>query len=156
VRRCEALRSNPKQSPLALLLSIFLLSLQLRYYPKYDIIKEYNEKGKCREIYLESEISIIMKSNRSSTNASLKKINALRILFWDYNWNSVKKAMKSPFVMARVLELANPQQFMIFARCVGHRAIHQFLIEKGQRLLSSHSFNFWMLYYQNNEITCSA
>ena len=75
----------------------------------------------------------------------------LHSLFWEYKWESVKKNLTSPFVIARVLELGNPEQFRIFSELVGEETIKNFLREKGKKLLSPQSFNFWRIYYSIDE-----
>lgn len=79
-------------------------------------------------------------------------LEILRPLFWEYDWNSVREKLNSPFVIARILELGNPEQFHVLAELVGDEVIKTFLREKGERLLSPQSFNFWRLYYQRNEV----
>jgi len=80
-------------------------------------------------------------------------LEILKPLFWEYDWTSLKENLTSPFVIARVLELGNPEQFHLFAELVGNELIKAFLDESGERLLSPQSFNFWQLYYQKNETT---
>lgn len=72
-------------------------------------------------------------------------------LFWEYDIDSLAKNLTSPFVIARVLELGNPQQFFIFTRMVGNKVIKTFINEKGEKLLSPQSYNFWRLYYRRQE-----
>ncbi|HBT04354.1 MULTISPECIES: hypothetical protein [Thermodesulfobacterium] len=76
-----------------------------------------------------------------------KNFNKLKPLFWEHEWNSVKKNLNSPFVIARVLEIGNPEQFKIFVSVVGDDKIIKFLQESGERLLSRKSLNFWRIYY---------
>lgn len=83
-------------------------------------------------------------------------LDILKPLFWEYQWTSVKQNLTSPFVIARVLELANPEQFRLFASMVGNETIKAFLNEKGAKLLSPQSYNFWRLYYQQNETSNSS
>lgn len=64
----------------------------------------------------------------------------LHSLFWEYKWESVKKNLTSPFVIARVLELGNPEQFRIFSELVGEETIKNFLREKGEILKFSDNF----------------
>jgi hypothetical protein len=80
-------------------------------------------------------------------------LDILKPLFWEYDWGSVKENLTSPFVIARILELGNPEQFRLFAELVGNEIIKKFLYKKGKKLLSPQSFNFWRLYYQKNETT---
>jgi hypothetical protein len=86
------------------------------------------------------------------TSNKRHNLGILKPLFWEYDWDSVQKNLTSPFVIARVLELGNPQQFHLFAELVGHGVIKSLLHEKGKELLSPQSFNFWRLYYQRNEV----
>lgn len=76
-----------------------------------------------------------------------KNLNKIKPLFWDYEWDSVKKNLNSPFVIARVLEMGNPEQFKILVSVVGDDKIIKFLQESGERLLSRKSLNFWRIYY---------
>lgn len=76
-----------------------------------------------------------------------KEIKKLKILFWDYKWESVEKNLDSPLVISRILELGNPEQFEILSGFLGHEKIYRFLKEKGKKLLSKKSFNFWKIYY---------
>jgi hypothetical protein len=80
-------------------------------------------------------------------------IDILKPLFWDYDWASVKQNLLSPFVIARVLELGDPEQFRVLAKVIGDHAIKAFLIRKGKRLLSRRSYNFWQLFYRRHEST---
>jgi len=80
-------------------------------------------------------------------------IDILKPLFWDYDWASVKQNLLSPFVIARVLELGGPEQFRVLAKVIGNDAIRAFLVQKGIRLLSRRSYNFWQLFYQRHEST---
>ena len=91
-----------------------------------------------------------MKPRRKRT-----ELDILKPLFWEYHWTSVKQNLTSPAVIARVLELGNPEQFRLFASIVGNETIKAFLNEKGANLLSPQSYNFWRLYYQQNESTDS-
>jgi len=76
------------------------------------------------------------------------KFNKLKNLFWDYEIESVKKHLDSVFVIARVLELGNPEQFEIFRSTISDEKIKDFLkSEKAERLLSKKSLNFWQIYY---------
>ncbi len=75
-------------------------------------------------------------------------INVLKPLFWEYKWASVSAHLSSSFVIARVLELGNPAQFAVFAKHVGDEKIRAMVKEKGAKLLSPRSFNFWSLYYE--------
>lgn len=76
-------------------------------------------------------------------------INELKELFWEYKWESVKKNLKSPFVISRVLELGDTKQFFILLSYTGSKVIKQFVLKKGKRLLHPLSYNFWKLYFQN-------
>jgi len=89
-------------------------------------------------------------------NSKENKLEILKPLFWEYDWNSVKENLNSSFVIAKVLELGDPEQFHFFAEIVGNEVIKAFLYEKGEKLLSPQSFNFWQLYYQRNDIIKSA
>lgn len=84
------------------------------------------------------------------------ELGILKPLFWEYHWASVKQKLTSPAVIARVLELGNPEQFRLFASVVGNETIRAFLYEKGAKLLSPQSYNFWRLYYQQNETSNSS
>jgi hypothetical protein len=79
---------------------------------------------------------------------SKDELDKLKPLFWEYKWESVKENLASPVVIARVLEMANPEQFKIFSSAVGDTEIIKFLKTKGERMLSKRSFNFWKLYYE--------
>lgn len=81
--------------------------------------------------------------------SSLRK---LKDLFWDYNWNSVSENLNSPFVIARVLEIGNPEQVKILISEIGDDTIKNFLKDDGKRLLSSISYNFWKSYYDEKSI----
>lgn len=84
-----------------------------------------------------------------SDNLSKKpKLNKLKPLFWEYYWESVKEKLNSPFVIARVLEFATPEQFQIFTENIDEREILKFLNKRGKKLLSKRSLNFWKLYYE--------
>lgn len=76
-----------------------------------------------------------------------KKLNILKDLFWDYNWDSVLKNLDSPFVIARVLEIGNKEQVKEFISFIGSEKIVEFLKKYGKKLLSKQSLNFWKLYY---------
>lgn len=78
----------------------------------------------------------------------IKNLIKLKPLFWDYEWNSVRKNLGSPFAIARVLEMGNPEQFKILVSVVGDDRIVKFLKESGERLLSRKSLNFWRIYYE--------
>ena len=78
---------------------------------------------------------------------ALKHIGILKSLFWDYRWDSVKEHLTSPFVIARVLEMGNPEQVQVFLQMVGKQTIRDFLSTHGKKLLSNKSYNFWTLYY---------
>ncbi|MGC9093869.1 MAG: DUF6922 domain-containing protein [Bacteroidota bacterium] len=75
-------------------------------------------------------------------------LEILKPLFWEYDWGSVEENLASSFVIARVLELGDPKQFRLFAELVGEDSIKIFLREKGEKLLSPQSLNFWKLYYR--------
>ncbi|MCS7279735.1 MAG: hypothetical protein NZ530_06755 [Thermodesulfobacteriaceae bacterium] len=77
-----------------------------------------------------------------------RNLRKLKPLFWDYDWNSVENNLESPFVIARVLELANPEQFRVYSSLVGDDEIKNFLEKKGQKLLSKRAYNYWKLYYE--------
>jgi len=77
-----------------------------------------------------------------------KSIKIIQPLFWDYEWESVLGHLASPFVIARVLELGNPEQFAVLAKQVGDKKIRAMVKVKGRKLLSPRSFNFWSLYYE--------
>lgn len=63
----------------------------------------------------------------------MKDIEILAPLFWEYSWESLKNKLKSPFVIARVLELGDPSQFRVLERAVGKEVIKEFLKEKGEK-----------------------
>lgn len=88
---------------------------------------------------------------KQKKNVNIKDLTILKPLFWEYKWSSVKKNFKSPFVIARILELGNPQQFRLFVSVVGKESIRTFLNEKGEKLLSPQSFHFWKLYFRRDE-----
>ncbi len=52
--------------------------------------------------------------NRNKQN----DIEILRPLFWEYDWKSVLENLTSPFVIARVLEIGDSEQFKLFAELV--------------------------------------
>lgn len=84
-----------------------------------------------------------------SKKSKLKdKIDRLKSLFWEYKLESLKKNLKSPIIIARVLEMGNPEQFRIFSSLVGDETIYKFVEEKGKKMLSKRSFNYWKLYYE--------
>ncbi|OHB70055.1 MAG: hypothetical protein A2W23_08245 [Planctomycetes bacterium RBG_16_43_13] len=83
-------------------------------------------------------------------------METLKPLFWEYDWGSVQGNLNSPFIIARVMELANPQQFHTFAQLVGVEAMRLFLKERGRKLLSPQSYNFWALYYRVNDSVTAA
>jgi len=87
------------------------------------------------------------------TKSRKVNLNILKSLFWEYNWGSVKRNLTDSFIIARVLELGNPEQFHLFSEVVGNKVIKTFLFRKGKKLLSPQSFNFWRLYYDKTEIT---
>lgn len=76
------------------------------------------------------------------------ELEKLKPLFWDYEWESLKKNLISSFVISRVLEMANPEQFRIFSSAVGDEVIIRFLEEKGEKMLSKRALNYWRLYYE--------
>lgn len=82
-----------------------------------------------------------------ANNLEDKNFKKILPLFWDYELDSLKKNFTSPFVIARVLELANPEQFRIFSSAIGDELIVKFIEEKGQKMLSKRSLNYWRLYY---------
>jgi len=85
----------------------------------------------------------IKKETISST-----KFNKLKPLFWDYEIESVKKHLDSVFVISRILELADPDQFEIYRNAVSDEKIKEFIkSEKAKKLLSKKSLNFWQIYY---------
>lgn len=71
----------------------------------------------------------------------------LKILLWDYKWESVLKNLDSFFVISRVLEIGNPEQFEILSNAIGDEKIKKFLFKKGKKFLSKKSLNFWKIYY---------
>ncbi|GLI52449.1 DUF6922 domain-containing protein [Thermodesulfovibrio yellowstonii] len=81
-------------------------------------------------------------------NLEDKNFKKLQPLFWDYELGSLKKNLSSPFIIARVLEIANPEQFRIFSLFIGDDKIIKFLEQKGERMLSKRAFNYWKLYYE--------
>lgn len=64
---------------------------------------------------------------------SKDELEKLKPLFWEYKWESVKENLTSPVVIARVLEMANPEQFKIFSSAVGDEEIMKFLKLKEKR-----------------------
>ncbi len=46
------------------------------------------------------------------------RVDALRPLFWEYDGVSVQNHLTSPFVIARVLELANPDQCLLLSSAI--------------------------------------
>lgn len=46
----------------------------------------------------------------------MKSLKSLKKLFWEYDWNSVKKNLKSTYVIFRVLEFGNFEQFKILQK----------------------------------------
>jgi len=42
-----------------------------------------------------------------------KNLEILKELFWDYEWSSVIENLNSPFVIARVLEIGDEEQFKV-------------------------------------------
>jgi len=76
------------------------------------------------------------------------EIEKLKPLFWEYKWESVKKNMDSVFVISKILELGSPEQIKILEKTVGKEKIRNFLEEKGRKLLSPKSYNFWKNYYE--------
>ncbi len=92
------------------------------------------------------------KDQRHSNKSDAYPQEILKPLFWEYDWASVRENLTSPFVIARILELGNQEQFHIFAGLIGHEPIKAFLELKGEKLLSPQSLNFWRLYYERNEI----
>ncbi len=82
------------------------------------------------------------------TISNRKNLEKLKHLFWDYEWDSVLKKLNSPFVIARVLELGDKEEFKILRNAIGDSEIINFLkSEKAQKLLSKQSLNFWKIYY---------
>lgn len=79
---------------------------------------------------------------------NLNNFQKLKNLFWDYDMKSVRKNLFSPFVIARVLEMGNPEHFKILHSIVGDDEIVKFLRIKGNKLLSKRSLNFWKIYYE--------
>jgi hypothetical protein len=84
-------------------------------------------------------------------NHKKNDISIIQNLFWDYDTNSLKYHLTSPFVIARILELGTPQQFKTFEKMVGSSCIKDFLKTKGKKLLTDESFNFWKIYYKLDE-----
>ncbi|MCX7771340.1 MAG: hypothetical protein N2202_09740 [Proteobacteria bacterium] len=82
---------------------------------------------------------------KETKNSTVKK---LRPLFWEYDLKSLQDNLSSPFVIARVLEISNPEQFRIYSSLVKEDVIVDFLEKKGQKLLSKRAYNFWQLYYE--------
>lgn len=79
----------------------------------------------------------------------MKKVEVLRSLFWDYDFESVKKKLHSYFVIARVLELGTYEQFEVLKALLSDKKIIEFLkSKKGKKLLSRKSLNFWLIYYE--------
>jgi len=81
-------------------------------------------------------------------DTSEEEIGKLKPLFWEYKWESVKEKMDSVFVISKILELGNPEQIKILEKAVGKEKIRNFLEEKGEKLLSPKSYNFWKNYYE--------
>jgi len=81
-------------------------------------------------------------------HASKEEIEKLRSLFWEYKWESVKEKLDSVFVISKILELGSPEQIKILEKAVGKKKIRNFLKEKGEKLLSPKSYNFWKNYYE--------
>jgi hypothetical protein len=76
------------------------------------------------------------------------KFNKLKPLFWDYDSESVKRHLDSAFVISRILELGDPDQFEVYRNAVSDEKIKEFIkSEKARRLLSKRSLNFWQIYY---------
>lgn len=76
------------------------------------------------------------------------KIDILKPLFWDYDFESVKKNIHSHFVIARVLELGTPEQFEVLRSFLSDEKITEFLrSENTSKFLSRKSLNFWLIYY---------
>jgi len=83
----------------------------------------------------------------------MEEIEKLRLLFWEYKWETVKENMDSVFVISKILELGNPEQIKILEKTVGKEKIRNFLKEKGRKLLSPKSYNFWKNYYERKTST---
>lgn len=82
------------------------------------------------------------------TSGNKNDLEKLKHLFWDYNWDSVLEKLNSHFVIARVLELGDKEEFKILRDVIGDPEIINFLkSEKAQKLLSRQSLNFWKIYY---------
>ena len=92
-----------------------------------------------------------MSGNMKDLNKESSKIEILQPLFWDCKWDSVKENLGSPFVIARVLEFGDPEEINLFVRLVGKDSIKRFLREKGKKLLSPRSYNFWKMVFLANE-----
>jgi hypothetical protein len=87
-------------------------------------------------------------SNRQGLSVMKNNLEKLKHLFWDYEWDSVIENLNSHFVIARVLELGDKEEFKILRSVVKDESIINFLkSEKAQRLLSKQSLNFWKIYY---------
>jgi len=87
-------------------------------------------------------------SSRQGLSVMKNNLEKLKHLFWDYEWNSVMKNLNSYFVISRVLELGNKEDFKILRSVVKDESIINFLkSEKAQRFLSKQSLNFWKIYY---------
>jgi hypothetical protein len=84
-------------------------------------------------------------------NKESSKVEILKPLFWGYKWDSVKENLDSPFVIARVLEFGDPEQVEVFINLVGEDSIKRFLKEKGKKLLSPRSYNFWKIVFLGEE-----
>lgn len=70
--------------------------------------------------------------------SSKKDLEKLKHLFWDYEWNSVLEKLNSHFVIARVLELRDKEEFKILRDAIRDSEIINFLkSEKAQKLLSN-------------------
>ena len=80
----------------------------------------------------------------------MDELTKLKGLFWDYSWESVVEKLRSPFVIARVLELGNSEQVGILINHVGEKALKEFIEKYAERLLSELSYNFWKIYYEKN------
>lgn len=77
-----------------------------------------------------------------------KNLERLKPIFWEYEWDSVRKNLTSPVIIAKLLEMANPEQFKIFSSLVGDEEIKRFLEKKGEKRLSKKAYNYWKLYYE--------
>lgn len=80
-----------------------------------------------------------------------KELNALKNLFWEYDFKDVLNDLSNIVVIERVLELGSKEQINILFKYIEKQKIIEYLEATGKRRLSKKSYNFWREYFGINK-----